>query len=59
MLSAKCWIPIGCHSSAGKDCSESDSNDIVPLCHYLCSCGVDFPVIELERLLKLIVIVTI
>lgn len=32
---------------------------ILFFCHYQCSCGVDFPIIELKRLLKLILIVTV
>lgn len=37
-----------------KNCSECDSNNIVPLCCYRYSCGVDFPILtKLEQLLKL------
>lgn len=39
---------------SGKKYSESNLNNIAPLCHYRYSCGVDFTItIDLERLLKL------
>lgn len=48
------WLSCFCCSSAGKNRSESDSSDAVPLCRYRYGCAVDSDIIlYLEWLLEL------